>query len=203
VGVAANVLALGATAYLAGVLPGPGLPARRQALAALGEVPFRILWLLWAPASLSYLVFLGAWSRAVRPGGLAAAALPLGTMAATFGVLGEVAYAWALPEALLTGTPDQVALADRAMWVLVAVPANALYATALALLAGRSWRVGRLPRSLVLGLLPFLGVAALTLGAGVTGRYDLLGDLVAPWVACVVAWWVALARWTRQVGVRA
>jgi hypothetical protein len=203
VGVAANVLALGVTAYLGDVMPGPDLAARREAMHALGEVPFRVLWLLWAPASLSYLIFLAAWNRAVRPGGLAASAVPLGTAAATLDVLSEVLYAWALPSALLTGTAEQVAIADQAMWVLITVPANALYATAFALLAGRSWRSGRLPRGLLLGLLPFLGLALLTLGAGVAGRYDLAGVLVGPWFLAIVAWWVALARWTRQVGVRA
>lgn len=200
---AANLIALGVTGALAGVMPGPDLEARRQAMAELGAVPFRALWLLWAPASLSYLVFLGAWSRAVRPGGLAASALPLGTVAAALDVLAEVLYAWALPWALLEGSAAQVAAADQAMWALITVPANGLYALAFALLAARSWRAQRLPRGLVLGLAPFLGLAALTLLAGVAGRHDLLAPVVGPWFLAIVAWWAALARWTTTVGVRA
>lgn len=201
--VALTLLALGSTLALSGVLPGGALGSRLEAMEALGAVRFRVLWMLWVPASLSFLVFLNAWARAVRPGGLAASALPLGTVAVTLDVLGEVFYAWALPGALVAGAPWQVTVVDRVMWVLVAVPANGLYAAAFALLAARSWRAGRLPRGLLLGLAPFLALAVVTLLAALTGRDGWLGTLAGPWFLAVIAWWLALARWTTTVGVRA
>lgn len=196
---AANLLACLATLAILGALPGSALEVRRQALAS-GALGFRLAWLSWVPASLSYLVFLAAWSRAARPGGLAAAALPLGTVAVALDVLAEVAYAFALPRALAAGSAGAVELVDQGLLFLVSVPANSLYALAFLLLALRCWRSRRLPRPLLLGLAPLLTLAAATTAAGLAERGDLVRALVAPWFLAMMAWWVALGRWCAAAG---
>lgn len=199
---AANLLALGVAATLCGVLPGSEIEARRLALAHLGTVPFRLLWLLRVPASLSTLVFLAAWSRAVRPGGLAASAVPIGTVALALEVLGTALYAWGLPWALLGDCLDLVPAIDLGMRVLTTVPATGLYGAAFLLLAARSWRARRLSRRVLLGLVPALAIAALGLTAGVAGCQESASNLTGLWGLALVAWWLALARWTTSVGVR-
>lgn len=203
--VGANLLACSFTVLLlSGALPGGGdVAARARALDELGLL-FRIGWMTWVPASLSFLVFLVAWARAVRPGGLAGAAVPLATVAVACDLLAETFYGFALPRALAAANPvAATALVDAALLEWIGLPANLGYAGAFLLLALRSHRRRALPAGLVAGLAPFLAASLAGAAGTLAGSRGLLMGALWAYFPAILLWWVALARWCATVDPRA